>query len=147
MDGNACDLCATPGGTVLWKSPLCRVVRVEDADYPGYCRVIWNAHVREMSDLDTVDRETLMKVVLAVEEAVRAHCAPDKINLASLGNQTPHVHWHVIPRWNDDRHFPEPIWGAAQRVARAPRASIDNEVLRREFAKKLNTGERSNIGK
>jgi len=39
----------------------------------------------------------------------------DKMNLASLGNQTPHVHWHVVPRFRDDRHFPGPIWAAAQR--------------------------------
>ena len=143
MDVDVCDLCATAGGTVLWESPLCRIVRVDDADYPGYCRVIWNAHVREMSDLEPADRETLMKVVFAAEETVRAHCTPDKINLASLGNQTPHVHWHVIPRWHDDRHFPGPIWGVAQRVARSPRATIDDEALRWELARKLNTDERT----
>jgi len=40
---------------------------------------------------------------------------PDKINLASLGNQVPHLHWHVIPRFADDAHFPDPIWAAARR--------------------------------
>jgi diadenosine tetraphosphate (Ap4A) HIT family hydrolase len=36
---------------------------------------------------------------------------PDKINLASFGNVVPHLHWHVIPRFEDDAHFPAPIWG------------------------------------
>jgi len=39
----------------------------------------------------------------------------DKMNLASLGNMTPHVHWHVVPRFADDRHFPNPIWAAPKR--------------------------------
>jgi diadenosine tetraphosphate (Ap4A) HIT family hydrolase len=147
MDVDVCELCATAGGTVLWESPDCRVVRIDDADYPGYCRVIWNAHVREMSDLEAADRDALMKVVFAVEKTIRSLFAPDKINLASLGNQTPHVHWHVIPRWRDDRHFPGPIWGVSQGVARLTRAAIDDEALRRELAKKLNTDERSDEGK
>jgi diadenosine tetraphosphate (Ap4A) HIT family hydrolase len=45
---------------------------------------------------------------------------PDKMNLASLGNQTPHVHWHVIPRFRDDRHFPTPVWAVPQRAASVP---------------------------
>jgi diadenosine tetraphosphate (Ap4A) HIT family hydrolase len=42
------------------------------------------------------------------------------MNLASLGNMTPHVHWHVIPRFRDDRHFPTPVWAVPQRVATVP---------------------------
>jgi diadenosine tetraphosphate (Ap4A) HIT family hydrolase len=52
-----------------------------------------------------------MKVVFATEQALIASVQPDKMNLASLGNQVPHVHWHVIPRFRDDPHFPNPIWG------------------------------------
>lgn len=115
--GKACELCATTGGEVLWQSSLCRVVRVADPHYPGFCRVILNAHVREMTDLDAGQRRQLMDVVFAVESVVRDLFKPDKINLASFGNMVPHVHWHVIPRWQDDRHFPEPIWGAVHRDA------------------------------
>jgi diadenosine tetraphosphate (Ap4A) HIT family hydrolase len=130
MDVDVCDLCATDGRAVFWESPLCRIVGFDDAAYPGYCRVIWNAHVREMSDLEPADRETPMKVVFAVEDTIRADCAPDNFNLTSLGNQTQHVYWHVIPRWHDDRHFSGPIWGLAQLVARSPRTAIDDEALR-----------------
>ena len=52
MDGGNCEFCAGAGGTVLWESEACRVVLVDDADYPGFCRVVWNDHVREMTDLD-----------------------------------------------------------------------------------------------
>ena len=60
-----------------------------------------------------------MDVVLATERALRQVVQPDKINLASLGNLVPHLHWHVIPRWKDDSHFPAPIWARAQRTATA----------------------------
>lgn len=110
-----CELCRQPGGAVLWESSCCRVVGVSDPDYPGFCRVIWKSHVREMTDLDAASRVELMRVVLGVESVVRNLFRPHKINLASFGNRAPHLHWHVIPRWEDDRHFPEPVWGAVQR--------------------------------
>ncbi|MGQ9685997.1 MAG: HIT family protein, partial [Thiobacillaceae bacterium] len=90
-----CPLCAADGGEVLWRDDLCRVVWVEDPDYPGYCRVILNDHVREMTDLPQAERCRLMAVVFALEAAVREVLQPDKVNLASLGNQVPHLHWHV----------------------------------------------------
>jgi diadenosine tetraphosphate (Ap4A) HIT family hydrolase len=45
---------------------------------------------------------------------------PDKMNLASLGNMTPNVHWHVVPRFRDDQHYPTPVWAAPQREAVVP---------------------------
>jgi len=112
-----CELCNVVGGEVLWQDSLCRVVLVDDCDYPGFCRVIWTAHCKEMTDLPSPQREHLMGVVFAVETAVRQVLQPDKINLASLGNVVPHIHWHVIPRFGQDRHFPNPIWGQALRDA------------------------------
>lgn len=111
----ACELCDLTGGSLLWKDGQCRVVLVDDRDYPGFCRVIWNRHVAEMTDLTAEERAHCMRIVFAVETAVRQCLMPDKINLASLGNMTPHLHWHVIPRYRTDRHFPNPIWGEPQR--------------------------------
>lgn len=111
-----CELCSAPGGDLVWQNALCRVVRVADPDYPGFCRVILNRHVKEMADLSGAERQSLMQVVFAVEQALTLLMRPDKINLASLGNLTPHVHWHVIPRFSDDAHFPQPIWAAPTRV-------------------------------
>jgi len=106
-----CELCDGPGGESIWADDKCRVVVVHDPNYPGFCRVVWHEHVKEMTDLDPVDQHHLMQRVFAVETALRRLLHPDKINLASLGNMTPHVHWHVIPRFADDRHFPQPVWG------------------------------------
>ncbi len=113
-----CELCDLPGGEVLARTPQYRVVLVDDPDFPGFTRVIWNDHVREMTDLDGPDRALLMQAVWRVEAVMREVLQPTKINLASLGNVVPHLHWHVIPRWSDDSRFPQPIWAAAHGVGR-----------------------------
>jgi diadenosine tetraphosphate (Ap4A) HIT family hydrolase len=113
----SCELCTHSGGELLWRDEHCRVVLIDDVDYPGYCRVIWNTHVKEMTDLAADERVRCMHVVFAVERALRDVLGPDKINLASFGNQAPHLHWHVIPRFADDPHFPQSIWGTRQRAA------------------------------
>jgi diadenosine tetraphosphate (Ap4A) HIT family hydrolase len=101
---------------MVLRTDLLRVVAVADADHPGFCRVIVNAHVKEMTDLDPPTLARVMAAVYAVEDALRVVLNPHKINLASLGNVTPHLHWHVIPRFVDDAHFPKPIWGERQRT-------------------------------
>lgn len=132
-----CELCSQPGGEVLWQDAACRVVLVTAADYPGYCRVIWNAHVKEMTDLGPAEREHCMHVVFAVEAVVREVMNPAKINLASLGNMTPHVHWHVIPRFSDDVHFPQPIWGERQRPRQRARPVVSAARLAAALAAAL----------
>ena len=115
MASESCELCDSDGGALILRTPLLRVVAVDEPDYPGFCRVVLNAHQRELTDLDAATLARVMAAVCAVEEAQRAVLAPHKVNVASLGNVTPHVHWHVIPRFIDDAHFPQPIWGARQR--------------------------------
>lgn len=127
-----CLLCRDTGGELLWQDEQCRLVLVADADYPGFCRVVWKRHVAEMTDLDAAGRRHLMSVVFAAEAAVRAVVRPDKMNLASLGNVVPHLHWHVVPRWRDDRHFPDPVWGGAMREA-PMRPPADRAALRAAF--------------
>jgi diadenosine tetraphosphate (Ap4A) HIT family hydrolase len=107
---------------MLWQDPVCRVVLAEERDYPGFVRVILNRHVREMSDLAPADRDRLMRVVFEAEAALRTLLRPDKVNLASLGNVVPHLHWHVIPRFRDDPTFPAAVWAAPVRAAPARRA-------------------------
>lgn len=126
---SGCALCQDAGGELLWQDALCRVVRVDDADYPGFCRVIVHRHVREMTDLTARERDSVMAVVFAVEQAVRDVMQPEKINLASLGNVTPHLHWHVIPRFLRDKTFPASIWSASRREA--PAFALDVATARR----------------
>lgn len=114
-----CELCG-PKAEPVFRDDKLSVILVDDPAYPGFCRVIWNAHVKEMSDLVPADRLALNDAVWEVEMAMRSVMAPEKINLASLGNMTPHLHWHVIPRYLDDAHFPNPVWSEAVRTTDEP---------------------------
>jgi diadenosine tetraphosphate (Ap4A) HIT family hydrolase len=104
-------------------------VLVDDPDYPGFCRVVLERHVKEMTDLAAAERTRLMNAVFATEAALRELLQPDKVNLASLGNVTQHLHWHVIPRRGDDRHFPRPIWAEPSRARAARRTAPDRGAL------------------
>nr|WP_198984354.1 HIT family protein [Herbaspirillum sp. ASV7] len=126
---SSCELCTGDGGDVLWRHPQFRVVLVDEADYPGFCRVICNAHVKEMTDLAPAERTLLANAVWAVEAAQREVMQPEKVNLATLGNMTPHVHWHVIPRFLDDRHFPSPVWAEPRRPADAASIAARRALL------------------
>jgi diadenosine tetraphosphate (Ap4A) HIT family hydrolase len=125
-----CELCISTGGELVWGNTLCRVAYIADPDYPGFCRVILNRHALEMTDLEEDEQQEMMRVVLGVEATLRRLLNPDKINLASLGNMTPHVHWHVIPRWREDRCFPNPIWGSGQRTIVSIPAAIETARLK-----------------
>ncbi len=132
-----CELCTATGGVVLWEDAQCRVVLADEAGYCGFCRVIWNTHVREMTDLDAADQTHCMKVVFTVERVLRKTLSPVKINLASLGNMVAHIHWHVIPRFADDPHFPLPVWGSVQRKAPERQIGTEAAMLARGIAAEL----------
>jgi diadenosine tetraphosphate (Ap4A) HIT family hydrolase len=96
-----------------------RVVRVPDASFPAYYRLIWNRHLSEFTDLSHLHRDECMHAVAAIETVLRDQLQPAKINLAAFGNLAPHLHWHVMARFNWDTHFPYPYWGQVQRPADA----------------------------
>jgi diadenosine tetraphosphate (Ap4A) HIT family hydrolase len=110
-----CELCELAAPVVVANDKFA-VILVDDASYPGFARVIWREHVREMSDLADADRLLVNDAVWKLEQAVREVMQPLKVNVASLGNVVPHLHWHVIPRYEDDAHFPAPVWAQAVRA-------------------------------
>jgi diadenosine tetraphosphate (Ap4A) HIT family hydrolase len=127
-----CPLCEGDGGTVIARTGELRVVQVEEAefeDYPGYLRVIWNSHAAELSELAADERERLMTAVAQLESAMRRILEPDKVNLASLGNMVPHLHWHLIARYRDDVHYPGPVWAARRRQPDPGRLALRRERM------------------
>ena len=110
-----CVLCREAGGLPVWQGAQLRVIRAQEAGFPAFYRVIWTAHAAELSDLSEAERNTCMAVVAEVERVLRAQLQPTKINLAALGNMVPHLHWHVVARFEWDSHFPGSVWAAAQR--------------------------------
>lgn len=116
MTCELCELAQVP----VYRHDKFAVILVDDAAYPGFCRVIWTSHVKEMSDLAPQDRLLVNDAVWKVEVAMREVMQPLKVNVASLGNVVPHLHWHIIPRFADDAHFPAPVWASAARETAAP---------------------------
>ena len=114
-----CVLCAQDGGALIWRGEKLRLIRAAEEGFPAFYRVIWNAHAAELSDLSDDDRNLCMRAVAAVERVMRDTLAPTKINLAALGNMVPHLHWHVIARFDWDSHFPASVWASAQRPRNA----------------------------
>jgi diadenosine tetraphosphate (Ap4A) HIT family hydrolase len=110
-----CPLCDGTGGRVLFSSNCLRVIHADESGFPAFYRVVWNAHVAEFSDLSRDERMRCMDAVVLVEQCLREHLTPTKINLAALGNAVPHLHWHVVARFEGDSHFPGSVWAAAQR--------------------------------
>jgi len=123
-----CLFCSLPSEKILWQDESCAIISADDADYPGYVIVIWHGHEKEMTDLTGDEQMYLLSVVSRTEAALRRLLNPDKINLASFGNKVPHIHWHVIPRFADDAHFPEAIWGERQRQA-APKPLGEEKLI------------------
>ncbi|MFL6695103.1 MAG: HIT family protein [Ramlibacter sp.] len=118
-----CPLCDGIGGVLVARTSKLRVIRSEEdsARFPAFYRVVWDDHVPEFSQLSPADRQHCMDAVVLVEEALRLHLQPHKVNLAALGNAVPHLHWHVIARYPWDSHFPAPVWAAQQRDVAADR--------------------------
>jgi diadenosine tetraphosphate (Ap4A) HIT family hydrolase len=80
------------------------------AYYPGYCVAIHKKHVVEMHDLNLIDQAETITEVLSLSKAIYLAFSPIKMNLASLGNQDPHLHWHLFPRYKDDPNVLKHPW-------------------------------------
>ncbi len=118
-----CPLCTQTGGILVQRVARWRVVRVPDEHFPAYYRVIWNTHAPEFTDLAAPERAECMDIVARVERVLRDQLRPTKVNLASLGNMVPHLHWHVIARFEWDSRFPDPVWAPARRAVEPAAAS------------------------
>jgi diadenosine tetraphosphate (Ap4A) HIT family hydrolase len=124
----------------VFEGPKFRVVRAEEAGFPAFYRLVWSEHVSEFSDLDPAERRLCMDAVAQVEETLRAHLHPAKVNLAALGNVVPHLHWHIVARFEWDSHFPSAVWATAQREVPPERlASVERlrGALEQEMARRL----------
>ena len=114
-----CPLCDADGGLLIFKNDQFRVIQAVEVGFPAFYRVVWNAHVAEFSDLSPDERNVCMNAVVLIEKTLREQLQPTKINLAALGNAVPHLHWHVIARFEGDSHFPASVWAAPQRAVDA----------------------------
>jgi diadenosine tetraphosphate (Ap4A) HIT family hydrolase len=78
--------------------------------FAGYCVLISKEHYQEMSDIPSPAREDIFQELMLASTAIQKVMKPDKMNLCSLGNVVPHLHWHLFPRYKTDEKFHEPPW-------------------------------------
>ncbi len=106
LTGADCAACALPEAREdpLWVAtlPSGRLRLQDDGDFPGYCILYFRRHVVELPDLAAAERGQLIEDLSAAAEAIRAVCGPAKLNYACLGNEVPHLHWHIVPRYPED---------------------------------------------
>jgi diadenosine tetraphosphate (Ap4A) HIT family hydrolase len=137
-----CPLCDETGGRLVFDAAKFRVIHAAEEGFPAFYRVVWKDHVAEWSDLSTADRTLCMEAVAVVERSLRDGLAPAKINLAALGNMVPHLHWHVIARFDWDNRFPAPVWAPAQKERdRQREATVEGSLptMERDMVQRLAT--------
>lgn len=105
---------------------LCRLLLMDDANYPWCILVPRRAGVREIHELAPDDQALLLGEVTRLSAAMQSLFAADKMNVAALGNVVPQLHVHVIARRAGDPAWPRPVWGAVPRrpYAEPERAAV-----------------------
>jgi diadenosine tetraphosphate (Ap4A) HIT family hydrolase len=96
---------------VVGDFPLCRLLLVNDANYPWFILVPRRAEIREIFELEPRDQQQLLKESSQLSQVLNKLFQADKLNIAALGNMVPQLHIHHIVRYQTDQAWPNPVWG------------------------------------
>jgi diadenosine tetraphosphate (Ap4A) HIT family hydrolase len=88
--------------------------------YTGYCILIAKKHATELSQLEPIDRSAFLAEMAALAQALELAFSPRKLNYELLGNQVPHLHWHLFPRYESDPEKLQAVWLAIHRAEADP---------------------------
>lgn len=91
-------------------------VQIEESEIP-WLKIFTNKPYKEFSQCDSDTKSEILKALDIIEKEMLSYYKPTKINIASFGNYVPHVHFHIMARFESDSFFPEPMWGKKQREA------------------------------
>ena len=105
----------------LGRFSLCRLLLMNDANYPWFILVPERENVREIHELGDADRHQLWEESVELSRVLTTLFKPDKLNIAALGNQVPQLHVHHIVRYTHDPAWPQPVWGLCSRLTRGVR--------------------------
>lgn len=90
---------------------LCRLLLMDDSQYPWFILVPERHDISEVHQLEDADRTRLWEESALLSRALVQGFAPDKLNIAALGNVVPQLHVHHIARYRHDPAWPAPVWG------------------------------------
>jgi diadenosine tetraphosphate (Ap4A) HIT family hydrolase len=96
---------------VVGDLPLCRLLLMNDAQYPWFILVPRRDGAREIYQLADADQQQLLRESAALSRAAMAAFAGEKLNVAALGNVVPQLHVHHVVRFANDPAWPKPVWG------------------------------------
>lgn len=105
---------------------LCRLLMMNDSQYPWFILVPERADVREIYQLNKADRELLAEESNYLAENLATLYQADKMNIAAIGNMVPQLHIHHIVRYRTDKAWPAPVWGRFDAVPYTERQITEN---------------------
>ncbi|HKT31928.1 MAG TPA: HIT family protein [Gammaproteobacteria bacterium] len=120
----------------LGRFTLCRLLLMNDSNYPWFTLVPERENIREIHELNDTDRRQLWDESALLSRALVEVFKPDKLNIAALGNQVPQLHVHHIVRYTHDVAWPAPVWG---KVPPRPYYSAEIIKLKNTLLPKLGT--------
>jgi diadenosine tetraphosphate (Ap4A) HIT family hydrolase len=109
-----------PDEDVVWQLPHSVVFLGPWQFYDGYCLIVARQHATELSQLGHAERCAFLDEMCLVARAIEQSLHPHKLNYELLGNQVPHLHWHVFPRSAADSDAQKPVWLALERADHDP---------------------------
>ncbi len=92
--------------------PLCRLLLMNNANFPWLIMVPRRDGLRELFDLTPADYTVAMQEIRHVCEKFAAYSKAHKLNIAALGNIVPQLHIHIIARFPTDPAWPNPVWNS-----------------------------------
>lgn len=104
-------------------------IEIEKSEIP-WLKIFTQVPYKEFSDCPKLVKEEIWRVLDIIEKEMIFYYKPTKINIASFGNYMPHVHFHIMARFEEDSYFPEPMWGAKQRDSKLELKNFDGFVER-----------------
>jgi diadenosine tetraphosphate (Ap4A) HIT family hydrolase len=79
--------------------------------YRGYSVLVYDlCHSTVPSQLSRDEWASFCNDLHVAQAAIEKATNPDHMNIAALGNQMAHLHWHIIPRYENDSRWGGPIW-------------------------------------
>lgn len=109
-----------PDDEVVWQFPNSVALLGRWQYYTGYCVLVARRHATELHQLAEVERSGYLDEMTLLSHAIEMCFRPRKMNCELLGNQVPHLHWHLFPRRDDDPDTLRPVWLALDRAERNP---------------------------
>ena len=109
-----------PPGEIVWPFPHSVAFLGSWQFYEGYCVLVSRRHATELSQLPDPERGEFLDEMCLLARAIEIACRPHKLNYELLGNQVPHLHWHLFPRSLTDPNRLQPVWLQLDAAERDP---------------------------